>query len=303
MSYRYVAYGLIVDSEIELPDLGNPPQAAAEADLTIRYGELPRWGTKGGGNYNGMRWIDPAHFWFHADGIAHYFVADGDEITVMNERDADMTMVRLYLLGTVFGAMLRQRGMLVLHGNAIRIGDACVICIGDSGAGKSTLAAGFMQRGFDVIADDVVPVDVDGCAIPGAPRIKLWQDAADHIGLSTKGLRRIATHSDKYSLHLKDFDPYLHVPVRWIYLLTPDEVDEVLIEPVRGSARFQILKNNSYRDDYVDNPAMLAEHLNQCSRLADQIYLAKIRRPLNYFLLSTLIDRILGDLCGTPGNE
>jgi hypothetical protein len=296
MGFRYFAYGLPIDSDIELPELGDPLEPEGEADLVIRLGEVARFGTEGGGGRNRVRWIDPSHFWLHIDEVAHYRVCDGREIAVMIEPGADEAAVRLYLLGSVCGAMLMQRGTLVLHGNAIRIGDSCLVCVGDSGSGKSTLAAGFLKRGFEVLADDVVPVDDQGRVIPGFPRIKLWQDAADQLGLPTDGLLRISPDMDKYNIPIIQNRSHTRLPIRWIYLLTKDDVDDISIERIAGLSRFRLLMDNTYRNDYINGQKMFAYHLQECSRLAGQAGVSRVVRPNKGFLLNELIDRLIEDV-------
>jgi hypothetical protein len=293
--FRYLAYGLQIDSDIELPELGGHHDRSGEADLTIRRGEVARFGTEGGGRRGRVRWIDPQHFWLHVNRVAHYLVSEGRNIVVMAEPEAEPSEVRAYLLGSVCGAMLLQRGFLVLHGNAIRLGDGCLVCVGDSGAGKSTLAAGFLKRGFQVLADDVVAVDAAGCAIPGFPRIKLWQDAADILGLSTAGRARVFPGMDKFNIPIESFDPGALLPIRWVYQLTSDEVEDIRIEPITGLRRFRLLRDNTYRNEYLDGIEMLSGHLSQCSRLAGQIHLAKVVRPSTGFSLDRLIDRLIED--------
>ena len=221
-------------------------------------------------------------------------------ITVMAEKEADASEVRAYILGSVCGALLLQRGLLVLHGNAIRIGDACLVCVGASGAGKSTLAAGFLKRGYQVLADDVVAVDGTGCAITGFPRIKLWQDAAAQLGFPTPERMRVFPDMDKFNQTIDVFEPGLRLPIRWIYLLTKGEVDSVSLEPVTGLDRFRLLRDNTYRNEYLDGHEMHAAHLRQCSQLASQVQLAKVVRPIGGFALDSLIDSLLSNVAATP---
>ncbi len=296
MPYRYVALGLNIDSAIELPELGDAVRRDGAADIVIRWGDVARFGTAGGGRRDNVRWIDSGHFWLHADAVAHYLVGNGREITVMLEPGADPSAMRLYLLGSVCGALLVQRGMLVLHGNAIRIGDACLVCVGDFGAGKSTLAAGFVKRGFEVLADDVVPIDAEGRALSGFPRIKLWRDAAERLGFSTEGRQRILPRMDKYNLPIEAFDPHQRLPVRWIYHLTKGDAPDVRIEAITGLERFGLLRDNTYRSEYLEGQAMLAGHLKQCSELARDARLARVTRPRTGFALDLLIDKLLADV-------
>ena len=297
--YRYAAFGLQIDSEIELPELGGHRDRKVEADLVIRLGNVAHFGTEHGGERNRVRWLDRQNFWLHVDKVAHYLVSRGREITVMAEAGADSASVRAYLLGSVSGALLLQRGFLVLHGNAIRVGDACLVCVGDSGAGKSTLAAGFAQRGFQVLADDVVAVDADGRAIPGFPRIKLWQDAADHLGVSTAGRMQVFPGLEKFNLPIAPFDPDGLLPIRWIYHLSKGDVTDVRIEPITGLRRFRLLRDNTYRNEYLDGEDMLSGHLKQCSRLASQVRLSRVQRPSEGFSLDRLIDCLLEDVAAT----
>ena len=72
--------------------------------------------------------------------------------------------------------------MAVFHASAISKGTRCMMFLGDSGSGKSTLAAILMSCGFDLLADDFVPVDVDSGEVfyfPAAVSVK--KNAFDHL--------------------------------------------------------------------------------------------------------------------------
>ena len=101
--------------------------------------------------------------------VADYVAHGGATITVDRVVGAHDRDVRLFLLGTMIGAIMMQRGHLVLHGNSVRIGGSSAVVVGHSGAGKSTLAAEFLSLGLDVLSDDVVPVDAEGRALTGYP--------------------------------------------------------------------------------------------------------------------------------------
>jgi hypothetical protein len=296
MTFHYAAYGLTIASAIELPELGPQWEAASRFDVNIILGEVSRIDTEGGGGRGGSYWIDPQHFWLHVDTVAYFLVSEGHTITIMADADADPSTVRAYLLGSVCGAMLVQRGFLILHGNAIRIGDACLVCVGDSGAGKSTLAAAFLQRGYPVLADDVVAVDNRGCAIPGFPRIKLWQDAADQLGYSTEGQVPVVPGMAKFNLLIQAFDPDERLPIRWIYRLGSADTDDVRVEEIGGMARFRLLRDNTYRHEYLEGHSMFADHLAQCGQLANQARMASVQRPADGFAIDLLIDSLLADV-------
>ncbi|MEY2631638.1 MAG: hypothetical protein RIR00_292, partial [Pseudomonadota bacterium] len=156
----YSAYNLKIASDLPLPELSLLPEADAQSpDVTISLGAVQPEGLPDGQQLGPFLWTSPSQLWLQVPHVARFLVSHGTEIRVDPEPGIDEDSLRVFLLGSAFGALLFQLGYLVLHGNAIRIGDQCMICVGPSGAGKSTLAAGFMQRGHTILADDVVPVD------------------------------------------------------------------------------------------------------------------------------------------------
>ena len=44
--------------------------------------------------------------------------------------------IRVFVLGMCMGIALCQHGHLVLHGNTVQVGDACMCAVGASGAGR-----------------------------------------------------------------------------------------------------------------------------------------------------------------------
>ncbi len=229
-------------------------------------------------------------------GVACYDVAGGNTVVVDPEEGADHDSIRLSLLGSALGALLCQRGLLVLHGNAVRVGDRCLVCVGPSGAGKSTLAAGFLRHGHEILADDVVPVDETCRVLPGFPRLKLWRDVASRLDIDTARLRRVRPDVEKYSVPLAGGSAGQALPVRWVYVLESHDRPEVRLEEVEGMGRFLPLRRNSYGVRVLEGMALEAENLLLCGRLARQVRLARVTRPVQGFHLEALVDRILEDV-------
>ena len=175
-----------------------------------------------------------------------------------------------------------------------------MVCVGQSGAGKSTIAAGFLGRGFDILADDVVPVDGIGSALPGFPRIKLWQDTADRIGIDTSGLRQVRPNMEKFSYPLGDRFADRSLPIRWVYVLSEHDESDTRIESIHGLQRFRHLLNNTYRERFMGAPTLKEQHLQHCSNLAGRIHLSRLIRPDDGFGLEGLVDAILADIEANP---
>ena len=293
--FAFRAYGLTVSSAIDLPEL-IPASATTSADLTILCGSVPEAQPLTSPNFDPSPHINEGHFSFAAPGVACFRVERGERITVEPAPGANAASIRLYLLGTALGAALMQRELLVLHGNAIRIGDECLICLGPSGVGKSTLAAGFMARGHEILADDVVAIEADGTVLPGIPRIKLWQDAATNLAMETADFDRIAPGVAKFNIPIGDSFNEKPARARWGYILEPNDSDHFQIERIAGMAMYPPLFANTYRAQLIGGLGLKAAHLKQCGRLAAQIRLSRIKRPKKGFDLDGLIRRIRDDV-------
>jgi hypothetical protein len=131
-------------------------------------------------------------------------VRDGREIVVNPLPDAPPETVRLFLLGSAFGALLHQRGILPIHGSAITYQGQAFILTGISGAGKSTLAAALVRKGCKLLTDDVAAITFNQAGTPWVqpayPQQKLWRDSAVMMKLATGRLIRVMADMEKYAV-------------------------------------------------------------------------------------------------------
>ncbi|MFN3944123.1 MAG: hypothetical protein ACK4K7_04250 [Allosphingosinicella sp.] len=199
-SFRYRLYGLCLSSGIALPELAAEESSGA-ADVEVSFGALHHL-------HSGSH--EPVSFEPCAEGhllsvreVARFLIAGGRRIIVDPAPGASDRNVRLFLLGSAFGALLHQRGILPIHANAIDFGSVAVAFGGHSGAGKSTIAARFAAAGRPLLSDDVCAVTFEGDAPvvhQGVPRIRLWADALQHLDRSAAGLERAFDDVDKFNL-------------------------------------------------------------------------------------------------------
>ncbi len=298
---RYACYGLSIASDLPLPELVPAPSGQTmPAEVRVVRGPVAAGGLRQGRQLGPYLWTAPRQLWLQVPGIARFLVSDGQLITIDAAPGIDESSIRVFLLGSALGALLFQRGLLVLHGNAIQIGDQCLVCVGPSGAGKSTLAAGFLQRGYAILADDVVPVDAHCCALAGFPRLKLWQDTADRLRIDTNQLCRVRPAMAKFNYPLTQRFSGAPLPIRWVYILGTHQQPDTRFEAIHGMDRFNPLRNNTYRVRYMEGMALKPAHLQICSTLAGRIHLKRITRPERGFGLDELVDRILADIATHP---
>lgn len=289
-------YGLTLHSDIPLPDLGPILSSEEPADVTIRMAPVHGPSSTAHRLPLGL-WRDTGDIGLTVAGTGSFLVRDGREVLVDAEPDADPANVRLFLLGTAMGALMMQRGNLVLHGNAFRVGDACAVVVGSSGSGKSTLAAEFLRRGHDVLSDDVVPVDPKGNALPGYPRIKLWDDAVARLGLDPAALDRVTTSVEKFQLPITRSctEP---LPLRWVYVLERHEGADLVVSPVGGAETFSLLHEHTYRNELLAGADVVRDHLTQCARLAASARINRVARPVATMTAEATADAILSDIMG-----
>lgn len=293
----YAGYGLVLDCEIPLPELGPqlPAVRANRADVVVRLGAVDAPTPAATLLPHGM-WIEGERIGIDVPDVGRFLCEAGARITVDPLPGTEPDVLRLFLLGSAFGALMVQRGHLVLHGNAFRVGDACAVVVGHSGAGKSTLAAEMHRRGHDVLSDDVVPVDDAGRALPGWPRLKLWADALDRLGVPTDDLRRVRDSHAKFHVPL-DRPALAPLPIRWIYTL--DRHDEPLrITRLGGAEVFTSLHEHSYRKEILVG-AHRRTHLARSADLAARVRFARVDRPRGVDSVHASADAILADIAAT----
>jgi hypothetical protein len=137
-----------------------------------------------------------------------------------------------YLLGPVFGFLLRLRGVTCLHASAVAVNGKALVLLGQAGAGKSTTAAAFARIGYSVLSEDVVAICIQGndyLAQPGYPLIRLWSDSVQTLFGEPHALPLLTPNWDKRYLDLtKNGDRFQTepLPIAAIYYL-----DERLDDP------------------------------------------------------------------------
>lgn len=203
MSHRYVAFGVVLDSEIQLPFLTPAPMAVPT--VTVGMGDVPEHlphATMVGATFEASR----ERFLLHVAGTGRFIVERGTHITI--EPCTTDSFAWGYVFGVLVKVLLLQRGICVLHAASIAIGGRAVIIAGRSAQGQSTLAAEMIRRGHRLLSDDftVIVRSAKGqfSVQPGMPAIKLWQDAVEAIGWSGRPRVPIRPGVKKYQIPVTD---------------------------------------------------------------------------------------------------
>lgn len=266
-SHYHSVFGLRVRSDVPLPELvGSEP--CSNPDVIVRLGGIP-------GRTDVPQGVRPHEggVLLVVDNVARYWIANGSEIAVEPAAGAPDRNVRLYLLGSVLGLLVHQRGLLPLHANAVEVGSRAFAFMGASGAGKSTLAAWFHDGGHRIIADDVCVVrfadDGRPQVCPGVARLRLWREALDATGRDVAAYPRSflgEDSPDKYDVALTARGASdTPVALAAVYLL--EKSDSLRIEPLTGVAAAEAVFANTYRGTYIRMAGSSHDHWSACVQL------------------------------------
>lgn len=193
------------ESEIDIGEL-HASTGPGERVVTIRLGDVPA-AIEGAVPYGGYSQVAPTEYLLNVRGTARYYVRNGCEVRLEIEPGTPPANVSTYLLGSVFGVLCHQNGLLPLHASAVECGGGVTAFLGDSGAGKSTLAACLQRRGHRIVSDDICLLQPDPDAmrvIPVAGWLKLWNQSLQHLGETPVEQNRVFSTDDKFRLYLAD---------------------------------------------------------------------------------------------------
>jgi hypothetical protein len=294
---KYHAYGLVFLSELDLKPL-SPVADHSTHHVSILHTTVSESGIKDPTIIRALAQISDNHVWMDIPGIARFAINNGNEILIDAYPEADEQSIRLYVMGSAMGAILHQRGFLVLHANAIQVGDGAVLFAGISGSGKSTTAAVFHQKGYPVLSDDVVAIDKNGNVMGGIPQIKLWENTLQKLEISKHSLTQIRLKIQKYSFPLPENHQQEKLPIKAIYSLdtaNQQEPDHFEFAPLTGVDKFNTLKAHTYRRHFMEGLGLKPAHMQLCSTLASNTHMARLTRPTSRFNALQLVDRVIQD--------
>jgi hypothetical protein len=294
----YTISGLRLRSQIELPELVPADETGNQAEVRVVRAETPE-ALENPINSGVLYQAAPSQFLLKMPNIARYLVRNGDEILVTPESDSLAEEVRLFLLGTVWAALLHQRELLVLHASGILTPKGAVILMGRSSVGKSSLAAAFYRRGYPVLADDTVALDViDGqlLAYPSFPQLRLWPDMLHALKIKLDEVLPLRPQLPKRAFPTPHGFSTRPQPVCSIYLLGSQIEDEIKMEKFQGMARFSTLLNNTFREKFLGGLGIRPAHFQKVSQVAQKTPAASLVRPENEHKFDRMIEAIEKDL-------
>jgi hypothetical protein len=300
MTYFYKAFGLAIRSEMELPPL-IASEACDRVDINLVFGKVSQTGLENPDIIKPRSQLNKTALWLDIPNIGIFLVENGRQITISPAPGADNDSIRLFLLESCLGAILQQRGELVLQGSALCFAQHCVIFSGNAGVGKSTLAAAFKQKGRQLLTDNLALFDAQGCVQPSFPQLKLWQNAANKLDIDLSLHKRVRPQIEKFAIAVDTVFCRQPMPVKTVYLLGTHNQDSFVFEEIKGMTKFQPLKSCCYHPSFCEAFAVQAAHFKRISQLAGQARVVRLTRPNHGFRVAELVEQIEQDMQRAEG--
>jgi hypothetical protein len=188
--YRYIVYGVVVESSFLLKAIDEAPDADVAAAVSIDLGP-PAYFQERLRNVAAVDdWLNHTvlrggDVYMRVDGLFEAVVgSDGRHVVCARLAGAEDKSFEANMLNFVLSTSLTLRGEEPLHATVVDLDGRSVGLLGPSGAGKSTLAAFLITQGGKLITDDVLRLTfVDGRAYAhaGPQRLKLVDGTAERF--------------------------------------------------------------------------------------------------------------------------
>lgn len=280
--YFYFAHGLKIASEVRFPEFSKILGNESEADLIIRFGSINPPKLKKDfkeftcGITIKARVINNITYIYRHD-LKLFAIKEGKEIIINPSSGLEDNFLRLHILGNAIPIALHQRRRLILHANAVNVEGGAVVFLGSSGIGKSTISLALHDKGYCLISDDVLSIEVKDYNItifPSFPRIKLWPDViTEYINENPELAPQLFSNTDKRSYMVKtDFD--LPLPLKAIYIM--ELANNTNIENINSEDSVMGLIKNSYLYGFFENDDV-AQNLRDCAKIVNHIPVKKLR--------------------------
>ncbi len=265
---------------------GNPDSSKTERDRSIPFCD--------------------EYFYCRYDDRTTFMVSRlGSQIWATWPDDLTVEDMATYLLGPILGFVLRLRGTVCLHANAIAIDDRVVVLVGAAGAGKSTTAAAFARQGYPVLSDDVVPLIDRGDTFlvqPAYPRIRLWDSSVRALYGDAEALPRLVpTHPtwDKRYLDLNQTGYQFQsepLPLAAIYYINDRDENPAYpqIVPMTTQAQIITLVTNTYTN-YLLDKQLRAQEFEFLSRVVKHIPVRQLNPHTDIKRLVETIELVIND--------
>lgn len=260
------------------------------------------WGEFGcGSNQNTFaRECTDRYFYVLIPGVARIWALPDEnhiKIEPLNSQIGISDLNR-WFYSSIIAYILQHRGYHVLHGAAVLMRGEAVIFSGHSGAGKSTLAGAMMQKGYQVLTDDLVVIQRTEqgqyCLIPGPNVLKICSDTMQQLQFEPSHGRILPFRKDKYGFNFAHAPKAECIPIRAFYEISAGLPTNThpLMNTLSHAQALKTVMHHAYRYFMLKPLGKLQCFMNACAELIDRINVHHIQRTNDFRNLPKMIQGI-----------
>jgi len=303
--YYYRMYGMRIISDREIFQLLTEERALeldareglANNDLPTVYiqkGVTEEMKTR---DKDGDKWgIDSTDSWI-SNKTAWINVLNGDHICYEVKPEGEDSKLNSYILGFGMALIALQKKILPIHSSGIMRGNNAILISGDSGAGKSSLTAAYIDKGFDLMADDVTYIkkgdDSMPYAYPAFPYQKLCRNEVEKRHQGEEGLVYIGEEKDKFLVPWRGNYTAGSRPLKAIIYMSKYQGDELLIKEIKGFEKYLVLSKALFMIALIGEKAYQKEIGENVMWLASKIPVIGVLRPDGKDTLSEITEETM----------
>ncbi len=287
LAHHYFTYGLRFACARPLagaPESRPPPGGAP--DVVVAFEDVPL------DRLDGDHAAEEFAVFANGDAAARYgygrvLVAGGRRISLDLAPETPEAWIGSVVFGLAVALVLHQRRSPPLHCCCVSDDAGAMLLFGDSGAGKSTTALMFRERGWRILAEDMVALDFDGPAVgahPSAGLARFWRESSDGVRPEALGEALEMGAFPKTVIAFGDDGPTEPVPIRAAYFLewlhpTGGPAEVARLAPMQA---LMGLRASVYRPGLVEAMGLEGDYMKKLGRLAAQAPSFALRRPRSF---------------------
>ena len=257
MAYHYLAFGIPVISEIELPALFPINESPdLENPVYVKLGPVPVELTREGQNADRNAYCNADEMIYTISQKIKFYISNGNQV-IIEPIAADYRTNLIYFYSNGLAAILYQRDMIPFHVSGVFTGPGKVaLFAAPSGTGKSTLAVKLQELGFQPFTDDTAVLFIkDGQCYAQAsyPMIRLWDQTLDQQSLlNTADKQKLFDDGDRDKFGFSFHNQFTTIPVEVEKIIFLNkEGSEMRLSPIGNIEAFKALSDNVYRNHWI----------------------------------------------------
>jgi len=235
--------------------------------------------------------ISSNEYQFLVPEVGAFRITNGNEIVVFPLPTTGKNELRLFLLGSAWGALCYQRGLFAVHASAVRTGNEAVLFCALQGKGKSTMTAFLAAGGCALVSDDLCCIAVQyqerPLVYPSTQRFRLWKDTLAALGWNNNELERDHFRFDKFLLPSRETPDIGPIPLKAIYLLEWGEHNLVRLSGLNALQRF--VAAATYRGELLEKMGLSAAYWQNCLELLQKVPVWELTRPKDLSIMADTV--------------